>query len=374
MWSYTVATALIALLWQVEILTFGYGGDRQPRRDFFYVGGEYANLTFGNSSAQFMINQIYVEKHTPAKQKQKHPIVFIHGSGQTGTNFLETPDGRPGWASYFLSHGYTVYLSDQPSRGRSPWFPSLGTMYVFTTAQIEQLFTATSLYKLWPQAKLHTQWPGTGRVGDATFDAFYATQVQLQADNRLSEEQNGKAYTALLDKIGEEAHIITHSQSGAYGWRVADQRPHLVKSVVALEPSGPPFVSKMFGTTGGPARPWGITDLEMTYDPPAGPNATDIKNIVVAAKDANHSECVMQDEPAKQLVNLARIPVLAVTSEASYHAQYDYCTVGYMRQAGVDVEHVELAKEGIHGNGHMFFMEKNNLEIAERVLTWLEKH
>jgi hypothetical protein len=48
--------------------------------------------------------------------------------------------------------------------------------------------------------------------------------------------------------------------------------------------------------------------------------------------------------------------------------------VDYLRQAGVEVEHLKLGEEEIHGNGHMFFMEKNNLEIAERVVVWLRKH
>ena len=26
----------------------------------------------------------------------------------TGTNFLNTPDERPGWADYFMSEGYVV--------------------------------------------------------------------------------------------------------------------------------------------------------------------------------------------------------------------------------------------------------------------------
>ncbi|KAI4934920.1 hypothetical protein J4E85_002782 [Alternaria conjuncta] len=319
-----------------------------------------------------MVNQIYVEKLTPAKPTQDYPLVFMHGTGQTGTTFLDTPDGRPGWASFFLSHGYTVYLSDQPSRGRSPWLPNTGTMKSSSTALIEQLFTSTSSHSLWPQAQSHTQWPGTGKAGDPTFDAFYASQVPYQADNLISEAENAKAYTALLDKIGGPSHIISHSQAGAYGWRVGDLRPHLVKSIVALEPAGPPFIGRIFGS--GPARPFGITELEVAYEPSAGPNATYIQTVVVPAKDANSSECIMQDEPAKQLVNLAQIPVLTVTSEASYHAVYDHCTVEYMRQAGVDVEHMKLRNEGFHGNGHMFFMEKNSLVIAEKVLAWLQRH
>ena len=38
-----------------------------------------------------------------------------------------------------------------------------------------------------------------------------------------------------------------------------------------------------------------------------------------------------------------------MTSEASYHAVYDYCTVAFMRQAGVGVEWLNLPEVGIHG-------------------------
>jgi hypothetical protein len=81
----------------------------------------------------------------------------------------------------------------------------------------------------------------------------------------------------------------------------------------------------------------------------------------------------MQKAPAKQLTNLARIPELVVSGEASFQQPYVYCTVKYLKQVGVDVEFADLGKEGIRGNGHMLFMEKNNLEIAERVNRWLEK-
>jgi pimeloyl-ACP methyl ester carboxylesterase len=95
--------------------------------------------------------------------------------------------------------------------------------------------------------------------------------------------------------------------------------------------------------------------------------------VVIPAKDADHDACVMQREPARKLVNLVNTPVLVVTGEASYHAPYDYCTVTYLRQAGVKVEYADLGQEGIKGNGHLSFMEKNNLVIAKRVLNWLEK-
>ncbi len=149
-------------------------------------------------------------------------------------------------------------------------------------------------------------------------------------------------------------------------------RPDHVKGIVQLEPSGPPFTLRPpFGTD--PAFAFGLTDLEISYEPTAGSKGENIKTFIEPAIDDDHDECIMQTSPVKQLKNLAKIPELVVTGEASFHAPYDYCTVKYLRQVGVDVDYLDLGKEGIHGNGHMFFMEKNNLEIADRVYQWLSK-
>ncbi len=150
-------------------------------------------------------------------------------------------------------------------------------------------------------------------------------------------------------------------------------RSDQVKAIVQLEPSGPPFTMRPpIGNS--PALAFGLTDLEIKYEPTAGKDAEEIETVIEPAIDADHYECIMQKSPAKQLTNLAKIPELVVTGEASFHAPYNYCTVKYLQQAGVDVEFADLGKEGIHGNGHMFFMEKNNLEIAGRVYEWLKKH
>jgi hypothetical protein len=62
-----------------------------------------------------------------------------------------------------------------------------------------------------------------------------------------------------------------------------------------------------------------------------------------------------------------------VTSEASYHSAYDHCTVKYLEQAGVHVTWIKLADVGIHGNGHMMMLEKNNSEIAAVMSRWIGK-
>ena len=78
----------------------------------------------------------------------------------------------------------------------------------------------------------------------------------------------------------------------------------------------------------------------------------------------------MQASPAHKLPRLAGIPILIVLSEASYHAPYDHCTAKWLDQAGVKNTFVRLADRGIHGNGHMMMLEKNNLEISAFLRRW----
>ncbi|KAH8077243.1 hypothetical protein BXZ70DRAFT_1053835 [Cristinia sonorae] len=78
-----------------------------------------------------------------------------------------------------------------------------------------------------------TQWPGLGAVGDAIFDKFFASLVPLLATNVESATKNKAALNALVDKIGP-VHLVTHSQSGEFGWNLADARPNLIRSIIGL--------------------------------------------------------------------------------------------------------------------------------------------
>lgn len=346
-------------------------------RTYFYIGGQYVNATLpGFNTGQYMRGQIYVEHLSPQTIIRQHPIVFITGNGQTGTNWLNTPDGHEGWASYFLRQGYEIFITDMAQRGRSPYLPGDGSLNLFSTSTVETTFTAPQDVRPlpYPQAYLHTQWPGTGHAGDPVFDAFYASQVQLQSNTTKQALYNNASYVALLDKIATPVFVITHSQSGLYGWQLGDARPNLVRGIIAVEPQGPPFenwegppFSPGFGTLGG-SRPYGLTGLPLHYDPSIGDDAGSLQIQNVTAANANVSACLLQKEPAKRLVNLGKVPVLMYTGEGSYHRVYDYCTVKYLKQAGVDVEYVQLGEVGIHGNGHFSFLEKNNLNIAEQIV------
>jgi pimeloyl-ACP methyl ester carboxylesterase len=346
------------------------------REGYVFAGGKYS----ADKDAKVMSGQVYAEFQIPAHQTHPYPIVFIHGGAQTGTNFTGTPDGREGWAQFFLRAGYAVYVVDQAGRGRSAYLNNIyGPQSTPSIDFVQQRFTAIENYNHWPQAHLHTQWPGKGTAGDPIFDQFFASQVQAMVSFPLQQELSSGGIVALLDKIGP-AILLTHSQSGATGWPVADAQPGRVKAVVAVEPSGPPFYNvdnvpapEWFRDAADQQRPWGIAAGPLTYSPRAV-NSSDLAIVrQELPDDPNVSRCWLQKSPARQLPNLQKVPILIVTSESSYHRAYDHCTVKYLEQAGVHVSWIKLEDVGIHGNGHMMMLEKNNMEIAAVMSRWMAK-
>lgn len=281
-------------------------------------------------------------------------------------NWLNTPDGRKGWASWLLEQGYIVYLIDQPARGRSPYHPSLGPTVTYSIELAERRWTACKDFHDYPQATLHTQWPGTGRMGDPAFDTYYATLLPSLTDFAKEQRLSQAVGAKLLDRIGPSI-ILSHSQGGTAGWLWADGRPELVKGIVAIEPSGPPFGSTI--VKGKPSKIYGITDAPLTYDPPPADGETPLDTAEQSASDG--AKFYLQKEPARKLVNLSKVPVMMVTGEASSHVEYDGFTCRFLQQAGVNVQHAHLADEGIHGNGHLMFLEMNNLVIIEFLEQWI---
>src|SRR5258706_3472896 len=302
---------------------------------FVYVGGKSVTL----DGRPYMAGQMYVEFRIPAKQTHPFPIVMVHGGTMSGTNFTGTPDGREGWAQFFVRRGYAVYVVDQPGRGRSAHVAGVyGPTEQVDRQNSQRRYIAQEKYKLWPQAHLHTQWPGSGEPEDPVVQQLVASQLPAIKDFREQQLLNRDALVALVEKIGP-AVLLVHSQAGAFGWPVADARPGLVRAILAIEPNGPPFYSVDF--VGAPdyfrqgslALSYGITAVPLTYAPPVA-DASELGMVQQDKADGpDLVKCWMQKEPARRLPNLG-MPILVLTAEASYHAPYDHCTVKYLRQAG----------------------------------------
>jgi pimeloyl-ACP methyl ester carboxylesterase len=347
------------------------------RQGFFYAGGKYVG-ELGAAKEATIGGAMYVEVMVPKQIRSPYPIVFLHGAGQTGVDWLQTPDGRPGWAYNFLDMGYVVYLQDFPTRGRSQYVPGVdGTadrlnLNIRTAPNLEETFTASSARGDFPQAKKHTAWPGTGRIGDKIFDDFAKTQVQFLAGGR-QETLTRDANVALLDMIGTPVILLTHSQGGAFGWLIADARPNLVKAIVTAEPAAPPIkgvdTAKVAYNEGG-GLSWGVANSPITYEPAAAA-PSDLQTVLDETKEPGKVACYVQREPARKLKNLQHIPVLFLNGEGGYHRIYDHCLAKWLNQAGVKTEYVEMEKAGMAGNGHMMMLEKNSAEIAKYMGSWL---
>ena len=351
----------------------GAADDLPGTQGVLYVGGKYkdGNTRAGVTGQAFVFYQI--PKDNQPGRNGKWPIVMVHGAEQTGANYLGTPDGRPGWAWYFFSRGWPVYVIDQPGRGKSGYFPDVYGPQAKSPdpARVQALFTASELTRplAWPQAALHTQWPGgpgSGTPGHEAFDLFMASQVANMPEYKQALSLTTDAIGKLLSKIGP-AILITHSMTGPVSWMVPQANPGKIKAIIAIEPTGN---SSLRGDS-APGSPCGLSDECLAFSPPIK-GAGDLGLINTPSYIPGLQNCWLQKNlPARMLTGLSGIPVLIATGEASYHAQYDHCTSAFLAQAGVPNTWLILATVGIKGNGHMQMIELNNLAIARYYEQWL---
>ena len=329
---------------------------------FFWVGAERITLPTGPA----LRGQTYVEYWIPADLRHPLPIVMIHGGGGQGTDMLGTADGREGWVHWLVRQGYAVYVVDRPGHGRAPYHPDLlGAMTPASGATfLEEMFCRPEEHpERYPQARLHDKWPGTGKTGDPCFDHFLAGTGPAQADMRQTHVDAQRGGVELLDRIGP-AILLTHSAGGPSGWLIADRRPHLVRAIVAVEPLGPPVQS-----IAGPLA-WGIAAAPLAYDPPVDDPAA-LRFTLRPAPRPDLVDCHVQQEPARTLPNLADMPIVVVTAEASWMAADNHGMVDYLVQAGAQAEHLRLEDHGVHGNGHAMMLETNSDEVMAVIERWI---
>ena len=97
----------------------------------FFVNGQSVRSEYPGASLRtgpappgdIVVNQMYVHFRIPSRRTGP-PIVMVHGSNHTGMTYETTPDGREGWATWFVRQGHPVYVVDQSGRGRSGFNPT----------------------------------------------------------------------------------------------------------------------------------------------------------------------------------------------------------------------------------------------------------
>jgi len=363
------SSVLVGALAAVDVAAADDGAFRGPlilkEQGNFFVGGTH------NANDQ-IVGQMYVEYWIPQNREHPFPIILVHGGGQIGAAWSQTPDGREGWVQFFARRGFAVYVADQAARGRSPYNSQLGPLGdPSNSVRAQSLWAAIERFMLWPAARFHTQWVGPAVDGDPTFEQFLSSQAQAMTSAALQEELTAEGLVALVDKIGPSI-LVPHSQPGSAAWLVADRRPELLKAIVTIEPGGPPVFRDEPHLAFPPSATfsWGLTRNPITYDPPVASSSQ--LSFVALPKDPDVSTCYVQTAPARKLPNVAKVPILYLSSPSGYNTAWDPCTTKYLTQAGVSYDWVHLQDIGIEGNGHFMFIEKNSDEVAGVVLAWIK--
>lgn len=303
------------------------------------LGSKFVGYTTeaGDSGSRNVLNPMFVQYLLPADRRHEYPIVMIHGGGGQGTDWTGTPDGRDGWADYFVADGWDVYIVDRPGHGRSQSNPACGNGSVGTanSAIISRLSTSDA-----------SVWPG----GEPTLtnDAVIAWTASSTTAPYCGNAVAAQTISALLDEIGP-AILLAHSAGGGATFRVPDLNAENVVGIIAFEAAGSNPVAAGFG--GGPPA---IADWQLQ---PALPN--DFKAVEV-------NGCAMQGERPSKLVNFADVPVVLVGSEMGLGTGRDAlkCQAAVWQQAGVDATAVYLPDRGLEGGGHFAMAQLDNGEYA----------
>ena len=245
---------------------------------------------------------------------------------------MGTPDNRPGWSTFFLANGYAVYVVDQTGRGKSAYHADIyGPTTRGNATGLQQRFTAVQLYNLWPQAHLHTQWPGSGLMGDLSFDQFYALR-------RAGDGVRGNA--------------AVHDARGGGGAARPDRSRNRPDPL--------------------PVRPVRMAHRRRASDAGQGTPAGGAERAaVLRRRAAGRADLVRRRQPEQALGHhLGPHHLLP----GGLRASYDHCTSKYLTQAGVEHTFVRLESVGVRGNGHMMMLEKNNLDISAFMAQWLREN
>ncbi len=112
----------------------------------FHVGGELVEVHEANVDASetgtVFANQLMVRYYLPATNSPKSPVVMMPGDGLASDIYLETPDGREGWAMQFIQVGHPVYLVEPANSTRAGINPEILNAHIRgRKSEPAQLFT-----------------------------------------------------------------------------------------------------------------------------------------------------------------------------------------------------------------------------------------
>jgi pimeloyl-ACP methyl ester carboxylesterase len=309
----------------------------------FFVGGEKAEQTQGElgnlgPGGHITVNQMYVRYMVPQGGDGNVPVVMVHGATLTGKSWETTPDGRMGWDEYFVRKGHPVYVPDQVGRGRSGF-----NQAVFNNVRAGAAPPANQ--PVWLRFSDEGAWPNF-RFGSKPGLPYSDSQFPVTAVDELSKQgvpdisfggvpTPNPTLKALSDLAGQlnGAVLMGHSQSGSFPLEAALINPAATRGLVLVEPGS------------CPAR-----------------------------------------YTTEQIATLAKVPILVVFGDhrdtptgiptlPSWQTRFEACQalISRIRSAGGQAQMLNPSERGIRGNSHMIMQDKNNLQIADLILQWVQE-
>ena len=319
-------------------------------RGSFYVGGEKAAQTSVEVSFlsvipfrddQVTINQMYVEYMVP-HGASKVPLVLLHGATLSGKSYDTTPDGRMGWYEYFVRQGHPVYVPDQVGRARSGFnqaiFNDVAAGLVSPTQQ-PRFFRLGDNWGSWTNFRFgplpgvaypETKYP-VGKAAELSKQDIPDINIGLSTPNPTL-----KALADLAIKV-DGAVLFGHSQSGAFPIHAALTDSKGVRGMVLVEPGS------CMGGVGVPV--W--TDQEIAK----------LARIPILVAFGDH---VDQDTGT---------PLTFLWQESFNQCQ---AFIARINAANGNAQMLWPPALGIYGNSHMIMQDKNNLQIGDMILKWID--
>lgn len=284
----------------------------------------------------------YYEVLTPAAGSTKAPVVMIHGGAHTGACYLATPDGRQGWAHVFVAQGYQVVVPDWPGLGRSGYIPLAETSGEVIVAGLGGVLTA-------------------------------------------------------LDR---PAIVLTHSMSGAYGWKLLERHGERITKLIAVAPAPPGNIQKPAEIVGENADTVTIR-LEGTTMTIARHSQQPTEQAFVDHTLIGGSTLFPRDHLASYIASLNSMPaplmlerrnidgsqlrvvdfskfrgkpvlVLTGTNDLGHARAVDEAIADWLNANGAKADFIYLGDLGITGNGHMLMLERNSDAVAQLIIDWIE--
>ncbi|MBE6875571.1 MAG: alpha/beta hydrolase [Ruminococcus sp.] len=334
------------------IVTSAVGGDYDPQQSW------KDKTRAGNTAHVDHANVFY---QIPAEDNG-NPIVYLHGYRQSRMCWMTTPDGREGFSELFLKKGYSAFLVDQPRRGEAGatteisedtdldmWYGDLRkyddeSEEYYYEDDLEYPETATK-YQPGDQA-----WYTYYRIGETdgktnpksqfpddndSLNQFLrqATPNTGNYDKVVISKALGEVMSDVQNMTGNKAIFMAHGEGCSVAWDLSVEN---LSAVVAIEPISVPNTSSV--------------QYQKLIE----------ANIPIVIYFGDYIEDGDSELASTEYWQEVHEKVTA------FAEQY--------REDGGDCTVVDLPEEGIMGNSHFLFQEKNNQEIADLIQKWLGEH